>query len=376
MKSIKIRLSHLNQNKQQKLLDILEVLSLISQEYLLTRQKELETKVFLPFKEHYQYFRNKFPQINSGIIQSHLRQQDSMLKSVISWCKKKHKLVSFPDNPIVSIPLRNDMFHFEYNVKTKTFDVWLKFLRTYFPLNLCDYHVNSLKDMESIKDSSICKDKSGKLYLRLCFESKTAVLDSTKALGVDLGIVQPIVCSDGHMIGSGGYIKHKKLEFGKKRARHQKLKSAISQKQSRWTNDLNHKLSRQLVDYCVVQEIGVLSLENLKGSQLSNRKFRRYTWAFKDLLSKIEYKAKYAGLKVISVDPRYTSQTCHICGQKERSNRQTQSRFHCDNCSLTMNADINAAKNIMSLSAHNGLNMNPSMGKALNSETQGSLVLG
>lgn len=376
MKSIKIKLNQLNPSKHQKLLDILKVLSSISKEYLPVRQKELETKEFKPFKEHYQYFRTKYPQVNSGIIQSHLRQQDSMIKSVISWCKKKHKLVTFPDNPMMSIPLRNDMFHFEYNSRTKTFDAWIKFLRMYFPLSLCNYHLKSLKDMESVKDSSICQDKSGQLYLRLCFESKTKPTNAVKSMGIDLGIVHPIVCSDGHMIGSGKYIKHKKLEFGKKRAKHQKSKETITLKQSRWTNDLNHKLSRQLVDYCISQEIGVLSLENLKGSQLSNRKFRRYTWAFKDLLAKITYKAQYAGLKVVSVDPRYTSQTCHVCGRKEKSNRQTQSRFHCDNCSLTVNADINAARNILSLSAQNGLPMNPSTSKASISETQPSLVVG
>ena len=248
MKSIKIKLKPSNSSKLRKLLGILEVLALVSKEYLPLRQKELETKVYKPFKDHYRYFRAKYPNINSGILQSHLRQQDSMIRSFISWCKKKHKLVKFPEEPRVSIPLRNDMFHFEYNQSTKTFEAWLKFLRTSFPLKLCAYHKQALTNFENISDSSIVKDKRGNLCLRLCFKTKKVVVDSTKTLGVDLGIVKPIVCSDGHMIGSGGYIRYKKLEFGKKRARHQKLKDAITQKQFRWTDDVNHKLSRELVD--------------------------------------------------------------------------------------------------------------------------------
>ena len=94
MKSIKIRLIHPNPAKLQKLAGILEVLASVSKEYLPLRQKELETKKYKPFKDHYKYFRSKYPDINSGILQSHLRQQDSMIKSVISWCKKKHKLVN------------------------------------------------------------------------------------------------------------------------------------------------------------------------------------------------------------------------------------------------------------------------------------------
>jgi len=376
MKSIKIKLNNSNLIKLNKLLDIFEILSFVSKEYLPLRQKELETKEFKPFKEHYAYFRAKYPNVNSGILQSHLRQQDSMIKSFISWCRKKHKIVSFPEEPKVTIPLRNDMFHFEYNKETKTFNAWLKFLRMYFPLNLCDYHIISLKDMESISDSSIVQDKQGNLCLRLCFKTKPQKNNGNKVLAIDLGIVKPIVCSDGHMIGSGGYIKHKKLEFGKKRARHQKLKDQITQKQFRWTDDVNHKLSRELVDYCLSQDISVLGLENLKGSHLSNKKFRKYTWAFKDLLNKIIYKAENAGLKVVSVDPRYTSQTCNACGQKDKTNRQTQSDFMCHYCNHKANADINAAKNIFNLTVENGLNMNPSIGKASNLETQLSLVVG
>jgi len=299
-----------------------------------------------------------------------------MIKSVIGWCKKKHKLVKFPEEPRVSIPLRNDMFHFEYNQTTKTFEAWLKFLRISFPLKLCKYHKQALTNFEDISDSSIVKDKYGNLCLRLCFKTKKVALDSTKALGIDLGIVKPIVCSDGHMIGSGSYIKHKKLEFGKKRARHQKLKDAITQKQFRWIDDVNHKLSRELVDYCLSQGVGVLGLEKLEGSHLSNRKFRKYTWAFKDLINKVIYKAWDAGLKVVSVDPRYTSQTCSSCGQKDKTNRVSQSRFHCNYCNQVANADINAAKNIYNLTVVDGLNVNPTVGKALISETQPSLVVG
>lgn len=156
--------------------------------------------------------------------------------------------------------------------------------------------------MESISDSSIIKH-NGTLYLRLVFKPKEKIISTNKSIGIDIGIAKPIVCSDGKQFGSGCFIKHKKLEFGKQRARHQAHKEAITQKQSNWTNDLNHKLSRELVDYCSSQGINVLGLENLKGSHLANKRFRRYNWAFKDLLNKITYKAQQAGLKVIGVDP-------------------------------------------------------------------------
>lgn len=364
MKSIKIKLVHQNRDKKQKLLMIFDALESISKSYLPIRLEELKSKIYKPSKEHYAYYRNKYPDINSGVVSSHIRQLDSIIRSYIVWCKKRHKLVTFPENVKINIPLRNDMFHFEYNKTSKNFNAWLKFLRIYFPINLCKYHIEVLKNMESISDSSIMKDQKGNLCLRLCFETKDIPVKSKKSLGIDLGIAQPIACSDGKFFGSGDYIRHKKLELSKHRAAQASKSEEITAKQSRWTNDLNHKLSRQLVDYCSLHKIGVLSMEDLKGSHLSNRKFRRYNWAFKDLINKVKYKAECAGLKVISVDPRYTSQTCSSCGQKSGDNRVSQSLFLCSHCGLKANADINAAKNICHLSVANGSTVNQTIGKA------------
>jgi len=353
MKSIKIKLNHINKKKKLILDSILSTLEEVTIDYLSIRLKEIESKNYASFKEHYRKYRNKYPVLNSAILQNHLRNIDSVIKNYILWCKKKHKLVSFPKNIKTSIPLRNDLFHFEENKTTKEFDAWLRFLRINFPLKLCDYHKKCLLNMTRVKDSTIIK-YMGELYLRLVFETRKPNLSGNKVIGIDLGIIKPIVCSDGKQIGSGKYIKHKKIEFGKKRSKNQSKKQKINGKQSNWTNDLNHKLSRELIDYCLSQNINVLCLEKLTGNHLANKRFRRYSWAFKDLLNKINYKAPEAGLKVISVDPRYTSQTCSSCGLKEKSNRKSQSLYECS-CGAKMNADINAAKNIYNLSVIDGL---------------------
>lgn len=357
MKSIKIKLSKLNIDKQNKLKNTISCLEDISKDYLLIRKQELESKQYQTFKEHYDNYRKLYPWLNSSVLQNSLRNIDSIIKSYCTWCKKKHRLVSFPTIKNISIPLRNDMFHIEKNNNTKTFNIWLKFLRTYFPMKLCDYHLKQIQDILSFSDSSIYIDSKGELYLKLVFKTNPKEQLSSKTLGIDIGIVKPIVCSDGKQFGSGKYIKHKKIEFGKKRSKHQSHKQEIISKQSNWTDDTNHKLSCKLIDYCVSNGIGVLAMENLKGNHLSNRRFRRYNWAFKDLLNKITYKAQNAGLKVISVDPKYTSQTCSICGQKDKSNRKNQSLYVCS-CGAKLNADINAARNICNLLITNGLTMN------------------
>jgi putative transposase len=376
MKSIKIKLNHSNKEKISLLESLFVDLEKISEEYLKLRLEEIENNSYKSFKEHYAYFRSLYSNINSGILQYRLRNVDKCLKSYISWCKKKKKLVKYPENIKSDIPLRNDMFHFEYNKSTKEFNGWLKVLKKYFPLKLCKYHLDALKDVIRIGDSSIIKDSKGNYCLRLCFESKPKIYQADNSLGIDVGIVKPIVCSDGKQLGSGKYIKHKKIEFGKKRSRNQKKREEISKKQSNWTNDLNHKLSKQLIDYCISNNINVLSLEKLKGCHLSNRKRRKYSWAFKDLLNKITYKAQNNNIQVINVNPAYTSQTCSCCGLKEKSNRKNQSLYECSSCGSKMNADVNAAKNILNLSFQNGLNVNLTSGKALIHEAHGSLAHG
>jgi len=355
MKSIKIKLNSSNLEKHNKLLDLFKILEELAPIYLQDKLGQLETKSFksAKSKEVYAKYRALYPQINSGILQAFLINLDRTVKSYIAWCKKKKKLVTFPTNIKAFIPLRNDMFHFEYNKQSKSFDAWFKFLRTYFPLKLCKYHIKALADFESISDSSIIEYR-GELYLRLAFKTKEQTLSTNNTLAIDLGIVKPIVASDGKQFGSGKFIKHKKIEFSKQRAKNQKHKEQITQKQSNWTNNLNHKLSRELIDYCLSQNIDVLGLENLKGGHLANKRFRKYNWAFKDLLNKIQYKAQNAGLKVVGVDPAYTSQRCHKCGDISRDNRQGQSLYSCGKCLNTANAVINAAKNIQYLTVLNG----------------------
>ena len=57
----------------------------------------------------------------------------------------------------------------------------------------------------------------------------------------------------------------------------------------------------------------------------------------------LEYKTA-----VLKVNPKHTSQICSYCGQKDAKSRISQSKFVCTSCAHTSNADVNAAKNILS----------------------------
>ena len=53
--------------------------------------------------------------------------------------------------------------------------------------------------------------------------------------------------------------------------------------------------------------------------------------------------------ELIEVNPRYTSQMCSCCGHVAKENRQSQAIFKCQVCGYETNADVNAAKNIITV---------------------------
>jgi putative transposase len=72
-------------------------------------------------------------------------------------------------------------------------------------------------------------------------------------------------------------------------------------------------------------------------------------WSFAQLFSFLSYKARLAGVPVVTVDPRNTSRTCAECGHCAKSNRKGQAEFECVACGHQAHADKNAARNIRAL---------------------------
>ncbi|WP_148674960.1 zinc ribbon domain-containing protein, partial [Klebsiella pneumoniae] len=55
----------------------------------------------------------------------------------------------------------------------------------------------------------------------------------------------------------------------------------------------------------------------------------------------------WRGGQVLVAPPAYTSQRCACCGHTAKENRLSQSKFVCQVCGYTTNADINGARNIL-----------------------------
>lgn len=219
-------------------------------------------------------------------------------------------------------------------------------------------------------DSEITKRKN-KFYLLVTYQFEKKVdndLDDSRVMGIDLGVVNAAYMAfnfDNHLrynIGGDEIIQFRKrtearrnsmLKQGKycgkgRRGRGRKtlLKpiEKLRGKVANFRDTTNHKYSRYIVDMAIKHRAGVIQMEDLTG--INGRDKFLKNWAYYDLQEKIEYKAKYAGIKVVKISPKYTSQRCSNCGYIAEGNRKNQADFHCHQCEYKTNADFNAAKNI------------------------------
>lgn len=145
---------------------------------------------------------------------------------------------------------------------------------------------------------------------------------------------------------------------------------AIGQRESRWMNDVNHCLSKTLVNRYGSGTIFTLEdLTNVTFDTVFRRaKKNRYeynSWSFYNFEQKLIYKAIASGSQVISCDAHYTSQRCPKCGLIDAKNRnKTKHEFCCQACSYRTNDDRVGAMNIQILGTlYNSGNLKPAFEK-------------
>jgi IS605 OrfB family transposase len=227
--------------------------------------------------------------------------------------------------------------------------------RILVPIRIGDYQKAR---MDRIRGQADLILRNRKFYLAVVVDApEPNQYDPVGALGVDLGIVNLAVDSDGtaykgkdvdETMHRMDRIKAKLQVCGSKSAkRHLKR---LSKHEARYRRNMNHIISKRLV--AKTKDTGrAIVLENLKGirGQTTVRKAQRRrhnSWSFNQLRQFIEYKAKLVGVPVLYVNPRGTSHTCPRCGLEAKQNRRTRDRFECVGCGLAGPADYIAALNI------------------------------
>jgi IS605 OrfB family transposase len=206
-------------------------------------------------------------------------------------------------------------------------------------------------------ESDLVHRKGDFFLLAVCEVPEPTPEEIDDALGVDFGIVNLATDSDGQSYSGEKIEAHRQRQNQRRKAlqqvgtrsAHRKLKK-ISGKQRRYQSHQNHIISKRLVNAAQRTKRGI-AIEDLKGitsrTRVKQSQRNRHTnWAFSQLRAFVEYKAKAAGVTVIAVNAKYTSETCSQCGHRSKANRKSQFEFVCQSCHYSTNADYNAALNI------------------------------
>lgn len=208
-------------------------------------------------------------------------------------------------------------------------------------------------------------NKHGKYFLHIPVTydiEESNISDVCNVVGIDRGINFVAATYDSKhksAFVSGKTIKQKRAHYSKLRKELQMCRTpsarrrllAVGQRENRWMQDVNHQVSKALVESNPKHTLFVL--EDLSGIRNATERVRtkdRYvsvSWSFYDLEQKLIYKAKQKQSIVIKVDPRYTSQCCPVCGHIEKSNRNKKIHlFACKNCGYKSNDDRIGAMNL------------------------------
>ena len=130
----------------------------------------------------------------------------------------------------------------------------------------------------------------------------------------------------------------------------------ISGRENRWMSDVNHCLSKTLVDtygsntLFVMEDLTDVSFDENLRSRNSKQRNELRSWSFYQLEQFLTYKAEEVGSKVIQVSAEYTSQRCPKCGRIHKANRDHDSHLYtCDYCGYQANDDQVGAMNIQLL---------------------------
>ena len=233
----------------------------------------------------------------------------------------------------------------------------------------CNYQSRFNLDNSNIKTGTLVYNKKhDRLFLHVTYE--VPCIDKTNThsniISCDIGV--KTILAFYHNSSNSYNIYHDEITLNKiRKIRNIKSKlqskgtrsasrrfASMSRRETQLRRQLDHDISKSLVELCYANKIDTIVLEDLtnyKSSIKKNTKSKSTnrelsSWPYFRLQSYIEYKSNLYGIHVVKVDPRNTSITCPTCNHISKDNRPTRDTFTCVSCGITAYSDYIAALNI------------------------------
>jgi IS605 OrfB family transposase len=261
------------------------------------------------------------------------------------------------DRPVPEIRLDRASVHFDkrtYTIKDETVSLYTLDGRITVPMRLGE-HQRRILESGQAKEAELVFRKD-RWFLNLVVESGDAdSVTSGPVVGVDVGENNLAAISLGKVFG-GGRLRHerdrylalrRRLQSNGSQSAKQKLRQ-VSGKEARRVKHINHETSKAIVAAAVAAGARKIVLEDLTHIRArikagKRMRARLHRWAWRQLQTFVEYKAKACGIAVEYVEPAYTSQTCSSCGGL---GQRSKHRFECPHCGLRAHSDLNASRNL------------------------------
>lgn len=209
---------------------------------------------------------------------------------------------------------------------------------------------------------TISQDSSGRWWVSFSIEIEQKHLPVARhAVGVDLGLTDLVVTSDGEKIAHPRHMnKHERRLKRYQRSMARKQEGSANQEKARKKvakqhakvadarQDHLHKLSTNLVRENDLIAIEDLTVSNMVKNRKLSKAISRSGW--NELRRQLAYKSERYGRQLVVVDRFYpSSKTCSSCGHLLDKLSLGTRHWTCPNCDTQHDRDINAAQNILSI---------------------------